>query len=191
MYDINFLPNPKKLNFREVYSTNPIKAKNPKELRKKIQASKEDIVVVLGGNDAINKAALSNKKTNILLDPDLTRGKDFMHHKNSGLTVENINLAKKNNIFIGFSFQRLLNCQDLHKTLSRMSQNVKICRKYKVNIILANFAYLEKERKNSHVLRSLGHIINMSTDEIKDSLNNLKKLEIRKKKQVSNAVFKI
>ena len=67
-----------------------------------------DFKIVLGGNDKQNRAAVENKNLDILLSPEIIRGRDFMHSRDSGLNQVLCTLAYKNNIAIGFNFSDVL-----------------------------------------------------------------------------------
>ena len=112
--------------------------------------------VAIGGNYEINKKILDNKKINLLLDPE-PLSKDFMKYYNSGLNQVLIKLAKKNNIGIGFSLERLIKLNKLEKVnlFGKIMQNIMICNKYKVNIYIVNFS-----NKNINDLNSLGISLN-------------------------------
>ena len=191
MFDIVFYENPEKLNFTNVISVHPITASSGPELRKKIAASKEPIIVVIGSDDKINLEAVSTKSVDILLDPDIDRDKDSMHHKNSGFNIHMAQLANKNEIALGFSFERMFNKSTRAKSLARMSQNVILCRKYEVNTVLANFSYFEKKRRDIFPLKAFGSLIGLRTDEIKDSLSMLIRIQDDKLNRVSKAVRKV
>lgn len=188
MFDIVFYENPEKLNFSSVIPVHPIVAKTGIELRKKIAASKEPVIVVIGGDDKLNLEAVSTKAVDILLDPDKDREKDSMHHKNSGFNIHMAQLANKNDIALGFSFERLFNSAQRPKALARMSQNVIMCRKYKVNTLIANFSFFEKKRRDAFAIKAFGSLIGLKTDEIKDSMTLLERIQKNKLTKVSKAV---
>lgn len=112
-----------------------IKAKNVNELRKQIDGTK-GIVIVEGGDDKINRAALENKKVDILLSPEKGRGKDYTHHRNSGLNQVLCKLAAKNKIAIGFNFDDIVASKNKEVLMGRMMQNIRFCRKFKVRMVL-------------------------------------------------------
>ena len=153
-----------------------ILAKNISDLRKKTDSQK-GLVIVRGGNDEINRTALENKRTDILLGPEFNREKDFIHFRNSGLNQVLCGLAKKNEIAIGFSFNDLLNCKNRAQAIGRMMQNIFLCRKFKLKIVLGCFALKENEVKNRSELISFGNVIGMNGKEIKEALNFKKKEE--------------
>src|SRR3989344_3838600 len=96
----------------------------------------KDLVVVQGGDDALNRVALSCHFVDILLDPHLGNRKDFMHQRNSGLNHVLCALAKEHNVAIGFSFSSILRAQHREKLLGRIMQNILLCRKYKIPMVI-------------------------------------------------------
>ena len=142
-----------------------IKAKNVDELVNKINKT-EGLVVVEGGNDKINRAALENKKVDILLGPEKNRDRDFTHYRNSGLNQVLCRLAKKNDIAIGFDFNDILDTNYKGKVLGRMMQNVKLCRKFKVKMIIVDF----KEERSKEELKSFGISLGMTPGEVKKAV---------------------
>lgn len=104
------------------------------------KADKNNFNIAVGGNYNLNKRILENKKIKLLLDPEPLE-EDFMKYKNSGLNQVLAKLAKKNNIGIGFSLERLnkLNKIEKAKLFGKILQNIKLCNKYKVRHYIANF----------------------------------------------------
>jgi ribonuclease P/MRP protein subunit RPP1 len=164
----------KELSNSSLVYVNLIEAKNPNELRKKINSA-NGLVVVNGSNDDLNRAALENRRTDILLGPENERERDFIHFRNSGLNQVLCKLANKNKIAIGFSFSDLMNSDTKELVLGRIMQNVFLCRKYKVKMVLGSFARKENEIKNEKELMSFGNIIGMNGKEVKEGLNFKKK----------------
>ncbi|MEK6936999.1 MAG: RNase P subunit p30 family protein [Nanoarchaeota archaeon] len=148
--------------------------KNQKYLKKKINDSR-GLCIVKGGDDEVNRTALEIKRTDILLSPEFNREKDFIHFRNSGLNHVLCKLAKKNEVAIGFSFSDLMNSKNKEIVLGRMMQNVFLCRKFKVKMVLGSFALKENEVKNRSELISFGNVIGMNGKEVKDALNFRKK----------------
>lgn len=143
-----------------------IKTDNVDELVKKINKAKSPVIVI-GGSDRINRAALENKNVDVLLGPEKGREKDFTHYRNSGLNQVLCKLAKKNNIAIGFDFNDVLNVREKYKILGRMMQNVKLCRKYKVKMLIFDF----KEERSKKELRSFGISLGMTPGEVNKAVN--------------------
>src|SRR3989338_6580410 len=92
----------------------------------------KEIIIVQGGDDTLNRAVVSSRYVDILLDPHLGSRKDFMHQRNSGLNHVLCALAKENNVAIGFSFSSILHAEKRAVLLGRIMQNILLCRKYKI-----------------------------------------------------------
>ena len=104
-----------------------ISVKTVSELRKELNKSKSRIVI-LGGDDKINRAAVESKKTFLLVSPERFVNKDYMHSRNSGLNQVLCKLASRNNVAIGFDFCLVYNSKNRGLVLGRMMQNVRLCR---------------------------------------------------------------
>ena len=112
--------------------------------------------IVTGGDYELNKIILNNKYVNLLIDSEPLE-KDFVHYRNSGLNQVLIKLAKKNNISIGFSLNRINNLNKLQKInlFGKIMQNIMLCNKYKVKLFIVNFIN-KNEHKNINDLIALG-----------------------------------
>ncbi len=149
---------------------------SPKKISevKKISPSNK-IIVIKTTNDDISRSCLENKNIDILLGLESCNSRDFIHYRNSGLNQVLCKLAKKNNVAIGFSFNDILNNEKKEIVLGRMMQNVMLCRKYKLKIVIGSFASKDIEIKNKSELMSFGKVIGMNGSEIRQSLNFKKK----------------
>ena len=103
-------------------------------------------VIVLGGDEKINRLAVENRKVNVLLSPEKNSKKDSFFVRKSGLNQVLCKLAYENKVAIGFNFSEVLNNQrkERSKILGRMTYNVKMCRKYKGCSKPGGLAHLEK-----------------------------------------------
>ena len=139
-----------------------------------------DVVYYKELNIAFNDArAFENKRIDVVVSLERASGNDFIHYKNSGMNQVLCKLAKKNGIAIGFNFNDILIGKPF---IGRMMQNVRLCRKYKVNMILASFASNIYEMRNPRDLISFGRCIGMTDKEAKDAVStNIE--EIMSKKQ--------
>ena len=135
------------------------------------------ILAVKSSNDEVSRSALENKNIDILLSSELSNQKDFIHFRNSGLNQVLCKIAKKNNVALGFSFSDLINSEKKELILGRMIQNVSLCKKYKVRMVLGSFANKDIEIKNRSELMSFGKILGMNGNEINHALNFKKKEE--------------
>ena len=138
--------------------------------------NREQIIAVQGGNDKVNRASLATNKVDILIDPHLGQRKDNYHQRNSGLNQVLLNLAKTNKVAIGFSFKTILNDKKRASNLGRIIQNIKLCRKYKVKMVI-----LDYENRNEADVHSLFKVLGMTGKEIQESTTYLQdKLKYKK-----------
>ena len=128
--------------------------------------NKEKLIVVQGGDDDINRIALSSKHVDILLDPHLGWRRDFMHQRNSGLNHVLCHLAKENNVAIGFSFSSVLHTKDRAFVLGRIMQNIRLCRKYKLTIVIGSFAGDPWEIRSEKDLQAFFKVLGMTGKEV-------------------------
>ncbi|HLC56673.1 MAG TPA: RNase P subunit p30 family protein [Candidatus Nanoarchaeia archaeon] len=118
-----------------------------------------------------NRKLLENKDLDVLVSPEKNAGKDFMHYRNSGLNQVLCEIARKNNMAIGFSFNEVLNSKERGKLLGRMMLNVRLCRKYKVKMLIGSFARNEFELRSFDSLITFGKIIGMNEKEARNALS--------------------
>ncbi len=151
------------------------------ELRKEISSasSKGKTIAVLGSNDEINRVAVSDKRVSILLSPERTRKRNFMHYRDSGLNQVLCELASKNKVLIGVDFSSVKKLKGLERAerIGKIMQNIDLCRKYKTKMVLASFG---KKPSDPYTLRSFGLSLGMSTDQLKESLESASELNVKK-----------
>ena len=119
---------------------------------KKVSFNKE---IVISQSEAQVRSALESRKTQILVDPHNNLEKDYMHSRRSGLDQVCCKLAKKNKISIVISYSSIKNSKDRPLTLGKIAQNLRLCKKYKVPIILASFASKKEEVIDLNNFKSL------------------------------------
>ncbi len=158
-----------KFGYSKIIKVNVLDSKNLKELRKSIDKSK-DLIFVKGSDEEINRIILANKKIDVLIDPESEK-KDSLHYRNSGLTQVTCNLAKKNNIIIGFSLKSILESKNKPVLFGRIKQNIKLCRKYKLKMLFCSLADDNFGLRNSHDMISLAITLGMTPGEAKKALN--------------------
>ena len=164
----------KKLN-SEIYTINLIKSEDIRSLRRKIDNEK-GLIVVEAGDDGINKNLFENKKVDILVGLERNRERDFMKSRDSGLNQTLCKLANKNKIVIGFNFSDVLNSNGIERSnlLGKMMQNARLCKKYKVKIIVGSFASKWQELRNERDLMAFGREIGIEKVNNKDAISFLK-----------------
>ena len=122
--------------------------------------------IISNGSYNFNRKILETKKNCTLIGIEKNKSKDFMKYRNSGLNQVLCKLAKKNNISIGISFNDILNSENRIDLLGKIMFNIKLCRKYKVKIILCNSTKNEKEIRNEKDLRAFALTLGISPKEM-------------------------
>lgn len=127
-----------------------------------IKSSKDKSIIVKAQNENFNRKILEYGKFHILLSPEDLSEKNSLRQINSGLNHVLAKIAAKNKIAIGIDFKEISNLEKKAKAerLSKIFQNIKICRKAKTKI-----AY-KKNTKTNSLLLTLG----ASTQQIKEAL---------------------
>jgi len=128
--------------------------------------------IIVGGDEDRNLKAVKNGNVDILMSPELMKGKDNLHWRNSGLNQVMLSLAKKNNVAIGFALQSVLQTGGVKRaqSIGRMMQNVGLCRKYKVKMVLCSFAKDIFGLRSASDMQSFGRVIGMTPTEAKEAL---------------------
>ena len=138
----------KDFGFDEIYTVDIVK-----DLRK------AKGFIVAEGRYKNNLEILKNKKVNVLLSPEKGVTKDNLHYRNSGLNQVSCKLAAKNKIAIGIPFRDILESKDRERLIGRIMQNVKLCKKYKVKIIMGSFAKDKYELRGAKDLEAFGRVL--------------------------------
>lgn len=117
-----------------------ISTPNLNEARKQIQLAKKnnEKIIVKAQDEDFNTKILEIPGVNILLSPEIHNRKDYLKQRDSGLNEHLCKLAKKNNIKIAIDFENLtkLSKKDKGIIISRIIQNISLCKRTKTNIIL-------------------------------------------------------
>ena len=97
----------------------------------------------------------------MLLNPEKERERDFMHYRNSGLNQVLCKISHENRKAIGMDFSEIRKMKDKGdaEKLGRILQNIMLCKKYKVPLVIASFAKSEKERMHSAELKAFARTL--------------------------------
>ncbi len=138
-----------------------------------INKAKKHADLVLVQNSEKNREVLEKSKADILFDLETQNRRDFIHHRASGLNQVLCKLANANKKTIAFSFNSILNSKNRAQLLGRISQNIRLCRKYKVKTLISSFAKNPFEMRSVYDLINLFVVLGMHPREAKDSLKHL------------------
>jgi len=135
---------------------------------------------LLCANENIRQV-VEKKKVDFIFECEKEPRSDFIHQRNSGLNHIICRFAKENNIAVAFSFSSLLNLRTRAKIMGRMAQNIKLCRKYGLKMIIAPFADEPYKMRAPSDLISLFVTLGMQKSQAKDALTHAYKLIAEKK----------
>ena len=142
-----------------------ISENNFDQARKLIKENKDKKIIFTSNDDELNRKILEKEEIQILLLNQEGR-KDFQKQRNSGFNHVLAKLAKKKNVIIGINLDEIVNSEEKQKAviLARVMQNIKICNKNKLKM-----RFIQKNQKrNIFDLKSLGLVLGMPTDMIKE-----------------------
>lgn len=142
---------------------------------KQVTKAKKQTDLVLVKSSKNDRYVLEKTKADILFGLELYPRPDSMHHRNSGLNQVLCKLANKNRIMIAIPFSMILKSKDILRTriMGRISQNIKLCRKYKVDMIIASFAQEPFHMRAAKDLESLGVVLGMHPKQAKEATKKL------------------
>jgi RNase P/RNase MRP subunit p30 len=123
-----------------------------------------DLLVVKAIPTKNNRSLLEKKEIDLTYELEDSPRRDPMHYRHSGMNQVECAVAKKSEMIIGFSFSMLLNAGRLRKSvlMGRFSQNIMLCRKYRVNTAFASFAKEPYELRAMHEMLSLARTLGMT-----------------------------
>jgi len=137
---------------------------NEKEVRRIIDAlkGKEKIIAVLGRDDEFNRRMLEKTKIDYLVSPERRHVKDSLKQRDSGLNHVLGRIAKEKGIGIVVDFNSLMKMEKMERarSIARIMQNVKICRRAGCKIKI-----LGDEKAGKSFLYSIG----ASSQQVKNS----------------------
>lgn len=115
-----------------------IYAKNPEDLRKKVQKFREhnDVVIVNGGDIKVNRAACEDPRVDILAHP-------YKNRRDSGINHILAKKASENDVAIELGINQIIKTRLSFraKILSQFRQIIKLQRKFKFPLIITSNAY--------------------------------------------------
>ena len=143
-----------------------------KEARRTIeflkQKDKTKKIAIIGGEDEFNRRALETLKIDYLVSPENNHGKDSLKQRASGFNQVLAEIAKKKNISIIFSLSLINSVTDKKQRailLSRIIQNIKVCRKSDCPVKFATFAKNEEELMDEKQVQAIGFSLGMSSQQ--------------------------
>lgn len=133
---------------------------------------KKKIIAVVGGDSIFNRRAIETLKINYLVSPERGLKKDGLKQRDSGLNHIIVKEAVKKDVVIVIDFREVSKLKGKMKALrlSRIIQNIKICRKAKCLIKIASFARTKEDVVDEKGLKSFGVSLGMSSEQSKGAV---------------------
>ena len=138
-----------------------VKGNTKKELLQEInKVKKKNLMTIYKPNsEEMLRFALERTKVDLIYGMENVNPKDSVHFVRGGLDQITCKIARDNGKKIGFSFSEILNGKDRGKLLARMRLNLKLCKKYNVDIIFGNFSNGNMELRSVKDLASFKSVI--------------------------------
>lgn len=130
-----------------------------KKLKKIKNKMEEGSVFAAAKSSDKDMEVMEGSLANLIFSFEENQRRDFIHQRASGLNHILCGMARKNDITIGFSFTSILNAKGRHEILGRMIQNLRMCRQFKVKVVIASFAKNPYEMRSMHDLSSLFKVL--------------------------------
>ena len=131
----------------------------------------KDFNAVEARDEEKNKRVLGDRKIDFIYNLESNEKKDKFNSRSSGLNQVLCRLARENEIAVGFNFNLVLNSSSRSLIAGRMMQNVRLCRKFKVKMILFSCAKDKYEMRAARDLAAFGRAVGMTGGEANSALN--------------------
>ncbi len=135
-----------------------------------------ELILVRGGTEELNRAALETAEVDILTHPNLENGQCGINHILA-------RLGAKNNVAIAFDFLEIL--QSYKKTRSQLlscwMETARFVRKYKCPFVLSSGALGEWDMRAGSELMAFGKFLGFDERQCKRALSGLPLFENRKR----------
>ncbi len=145
---------------------------NEKELRRIIDSPKGKKLpkAVVGGQNVFNRRVLDTIDCKYLVSPENGEKKDNLKQRDSGLNHVTAKIAKDKGVTIVIDFSEVnsLTGKPQALRLSRIMQNIKICRKAGCQIKVATFAKNKNELRTPKELSAFMFSLGASSGQTKD-----------------------
>ena len=155
------------LGFTKVYFLESdfvvLKGRTKKDLLKEIEKARNQKLKTIFKADSEDmlRFVLERTSVDIVYGMEHVHPKDSLHYVRGGLDQILCKLAAEKGKILAFSFSELLNSSNKDKLLARIMVNIKLCKKYKVTMMLCSFATLKDEMRSAKDLQMLGRVLGL------------------------------
>jgi ribonuclease P/MRP protein subunit RPP1 len=162
----------------EIFKGIELVEENPSKLHGLIGKFRKsvDVLIVHGGSETVNRAALENPRVDILNHPAF--------EKSSGLNQVLAKAAAENGVAIGLTLRPLLNSRGSRRIrlLSDLRANLDLARKYEVSLILSSDAMSCFDLRAPMDALALAEICGLEEDEAIDAMSTVPEKIIARKR---------
>ncbi|MGP8012504.1 MAG: RNase P subunit p30 family protein [Halobacteriota archaeon] len=156
-----------------------IVAHSVRDLRKKIAFFSDTVAVISvhGGDEQINRAACTDDRVDLLMHPE--RG------KRGGLNQVTAKIAEKNGVALGLSFGYFWKTGQVARSrmLAFQHQNVVLCQKFGVPIVITSDAYSHFDLRAPRQLKALARLLPLEDTEATAALSSAPRNIIKRSAQ--------
>jgi ribonuclease P/MRP protein subunit RPP1 len=161
-----------------IFSGVELRTNSVLELKRKIRLhwGKVSLLAVHGGNEKINRAALEDSRVDILAHPCGEKGEGELNHVL-------VRYAAENGVAIDFNLNAIIHSRrrsERARILSKMRENLKLVRKYKVPMILTSNAHSIYDLRAPREMIALASLFGMRKEEAVHALSDIPKGVIEK-----------
>lgn len=157
-----------------------IDASNKNELKNSLGQSQEfDYVVISGGDEHINRLAVSDRRVDILAHPE--RGR-----KDSGVDTFVAKQAQKNNVAIEVNLRNLILGGGNHRvnTLKNVERALMLSRKYGFNLVVTTGAKSRLELRSADAVSQILYLLGFEKREVEAAMVSVPKVILENKLEV-------
>ena len=153
----------KKINFEAVFLVN----------QKNFGSAAKQPIALAAKSSEKDRLFIESKKVKLIYGFEESGRRDFIHQRASGLNHVLCELARKNNVAIGFSYSSITNSNKAQAAviMGRLMQNISLCQKYKAKTVIASFSGNPYELRSYHDLASIFRFMGMDDNKINNSFS--------------------
>ena len=163
-----------------------IYSKNTADLKRKIQKSRnEDVLIVYGGDLKINRSACENPRVDIISHP-------YHGRRDCGINHISARKAAENEVAVELNIRYLLRSrpQNRYKVLGYYREILKLQRKFEFPLIITSGAHSIFELHTPHDIIALTNCFGMNEEEASFALSETPRNIIERRDLGSNALVK-
>lgn len=153
----------------EVFKGIELVEENPSKLHSLIGKFRNsmDVLIVHGGSEAVNRAALENPRVDILNHPSFDRS--------SGLNQVLAKAAAENGVAIGITLRPLLHTRGSRRIrlLSDLKANLDLARKYDVSLVLCSDAMSCFDLRSPMEMLALAEVCGLEEEEALEAISTV------------------